>query len=365
MASMSSKHHEFAPSSFPAWSKCPQFDSDPAEREDAAEGTRQHFALSSTLSGDDAALAALSLDAREAVTWAAGYIRALAGELPITVEQKVSYVAPDSFAPSGVSEVFHGTADAIVIHPPGNLADLVDYKGGNNERDHRPQLAGYALALLSMRTRLKTIRCHVLYGRGRQVDSWSLSQADAAATVLPILEARQKPNRSATPCEYCPLCAHRLTCPALTAQVELVAKETNEWAELAPAIRDPASISSPIIASRALTLARFVSTWAEAVRARATELAKSGAVLPGYRLQERRGARELTDLDAAFTRSGLTPAQFLTACKLSISKLGEVFAGAHGLSKAQANREIESALADLIQEGPPSVCLTIDRKGES
>jgi hypothetical protein len=365
MVSMSSKHHEFAPSSFPAWSKCPQFDSDPAEREDAAEGTRQHLALSSTLSGDDAALAALSLDAREAVTWAADNIRALAGELPITVEQKVSYVAPDSFAPSGVSEVFHGTADAVIVHPPGNLVDLIDYKSGADDRNHQPQLAGYALALFSMRTRLKTIRCHILYGRVRRAESWALTQADAAAIVLPIIEARRDPTRVPSACDYCQLCLHRLNCPALVDRVTAVAKFAPAWEELATAIHNPGAVTDPAIAAKALTLARFVSTWADAIRARATELAKTGAVLPGYRLQERRGARELTDLDAAFTRSGLSPEQFLKACKLSISKLGEVFAGAHGLSKAQASREIESALADLIQEGSPSVCLTIDRKGES
>ena len=117
-------HHELAPSSFPAWAQCPAFDSDPAERADATEGTHQHSVLAALLFGNDARLAELSQDAAEAVTWAADYVRALAGGQAIRTEQSVSYTAPDSFAPGVISEVFSGTADAIIIHPPGNMADL-------------------------------------------------------------------------------------------------------------------------------------------------------------------------------------------------------------------------------------------------
>ncbi len=282
----------------------------------------------------------------------------------IETERRVAYTAPDAFAPGGKSEVYFGTLDALVIHPPGNLADLCDYKSGADDRDHRAQLAGYALALFSERTRLKTIRCHVLYGRTRRADSWSLTQADAAGIVHPILEARQKPDRTPAACDYCTFCLHRATCPAITGQVEAVARTAPTWEDLAPAIRDPAAITDATLAAKALTVARFVSTWADAIRARATELARSGAILPGYRLQERRGAREITDLDAAFTRTGLTPGQFVSACKLSLPKLGDAFATARGLSKAAAGREIESTLADLIREGTPTVSLVADRKGE-
>lgn len=362
------KHHELAPSSFPAWALCPAFDSDPSEREDASEGTRHHAALSDLLSKDSVdcpTLALLSNDAREAVTWAAGYIRALADGESILTEQPVSYTAPDAFAHGGVSEVYSGTADAIIIHPPGNLADLIDYKSGDDSRSHRAQLAGYALALFSMRTRLKTIRAHVLYGRIRRVDSWAMTQADAAGVVLPILDARHDPaKRSPLACDYCGFCAHRTACPAITGQVEAVAQTAPAWEDLAPAIRDPAAITDPTLAAKALTVARFVSTWADAIRARATELAKGGAVLPGYRLQERRGPREVTDPDAAFTRTGLAPGQFVSACKLSLPKLGEVFATARGMSKAAAGREVEAMLADLIREGTPTVSLVADRKGE-
>jgi hypothetical protein len=361
---MSGLHHELAPSSFPAWAVCPCFDSDSAERADAAEGTAQHAALSAMLSGNNAPLAALSPDAREAVNWAAGYVHTLAGVQSIIAEHRVSFTAPDGFAPDGISQVYDGTADAIIIHPPGNLADLVDYKSGADERDHRPQLAGCALALFSMRTRLKTIRCHVLYGRVRRADSWAMTQADAAATVLPILDARRHPARTPTACDYCTFCAARMTCPAITQQVAAVGETASTWADLALAIRNPGAITDPETASRALTLARFVSTWADAVRARATELAKAGSVLPGYRLQERRGARDVTDLNAAFVLLGLSQEQFVAACKLSFPRLTDAYGQARTMSKARAAQEVENLLRDIIRDGASSWALVTDRKQE-
>ena len=85
---MSNGHHELSPSSFPAWALCPAFDSDPAEREDAAEGTAQHAALSALLSGKEAPLAALSPDACEAVQWAAQHVRTLAQGQDIEAERR-------------------------------------------------------------------------------------------------------------------------------------------------------------------------------------------------------------------------------------------------------------------------------------
>jgi len=357
---MSGEHHALSPSKFPAWAVCPCFESDPKERADAAEGTAQHAALAADLGGDESPLDALSLDARESVTWAADHVRTLAGADEIECEVRLQYTAPDTFAHGGKSVVYHGTADALILR--GNMADLIDYKSGADDREHRPQLAGYALALFSMRARIKTVRCHVLYGRVRRVDSWALTQADAAGIVLPILDARNDPVRAPAPCDHCSFCRDRMTCPALIGQVEAVAM-VNQWEHLTPALREPGAITDPDTMSKALTLARFVATWADAARKAATKLAKDGAVLPGYRLQERRGVRDIADLDAARARTGLTPAQFVTACKLSLPKLAEAFAAARGMSKAEAGREIETLLADLIHEGTPSVSLVSDRKG--
>lgn len=356
---MPNQHHELSPSSFPAWSVCPSFTGDPEPRADADEGTKQHAALEALLGGSETPLAELSLEGREAVRWAADYVTGSAGCDPILRERRVAYSVPDAFAPGGAAEMYFGTADAVVIHPPGNTADLIDFKSGaSGDRSHREQLAGYALALFSMRKRLKTVRCHVLYGRNRHVDSWSLTQAGAAGVVLPILKARQHPDRPVVACDYCGFCRHRSSCSALSKQVDLVAPDHGE---LIAALRAPDAITDPVIAGKALTVARHVSTWAEAVRKAVTKLAKEGATVPGYRIQERRGSRDVTDISEAFNRCGLTPTDFLAACKVSLPQLADRYAKARGLPKKRAAAEIETALDGLVHEGPPAMALVADK----
>lgn len=113
--------------------------------------------------------------------------------------------------------------------------------------------------------------------------------------------------------------------------------------------------------SHAEAMPEGMSTQADRIRARATELAKGGAALPGFRLQERRGTRELADPAEAYTRTGLTPGQFVSACKVSLPKLADAFATARGMSKAEAAREVETKLDGLIREGSSTVSLVVDR----
>jgi hypothetical protein len=357
------KHHHLGPSKFPAWKLCPCFESDPTPREDATEGTRQHAALESVLRGGPDPLAELSPDGAEAVQWAADYIRSLAGELPIQPETKLQYSTPDAFAEGGESVLFYGTADALIIRGTGDHADLIDYKSGADDHDHRPQLAGYALALFSMRKRLKAVRCHVLYGRVQHVDAWSLTQADAAAQVLPVIERHQDPDRQPAACAYCTMCAASATCPALLASAGTVASSQEMDAGILSVLMEPGALIDPATASKALTLARQVSTWADAVRKAVTDLAKEGARIPGYRIQERKGSPDLIDPTEAAERLNLPALVFFKAGKWSIPKLSDLYAEANGIPKSRARSEVEDMLSDIMKPGSPSVSLVVDKAG--
>lgn len=356
-------HHELSPSKFPAWRACPAFDSTLEEREDATRGTRQHEALASALAGDPARLRALDPDGAEAVAWAVSIVKGLAAGDPIQSEVRVAYKVPDSFAQGGMAEVFFGTADVLVFHGTGAESTLLDYKSGADDFDHYAQLAGYALAVFSMRPRVKLVRAHVAYGRIQKVVSYSFTKEDAGAVVMPILEARQSADRKPHPCVYCSLCRHAATCPALVAGAVAVAGDPPEWRDCLPAMMDPAGITDTTLMSKAMNLAKMVSTWSDAIRARATELAKGGATIPGWRIQERRGSRDMPDIAVTIERAGLTPGQVLSACKLSIPKLTDVVATARSIPKKQAAQVIDTELADLIREGSPTFSLVQDKVG--
>jgi len=342
------KHHCLSPSSFPAWAQCPAFDSDPTERADAAAGTAGHAALASLLQGHRRLVAELPPDAGEGVEWAAHEIRQRAGQERIEVEVRLHHVAEDG------SEIYFGTADAIAGQ------HLFDFKSGGDERDYTAQLAAYALARLDHDFGLEEVHCHILFGRTRTIRTFTLTRAEAEGIVTPILAARQAPDRKPVPCDWCSYCAHRLSCPALVDRALEVAK-VRDWREDVPAMAHPSSVTDPVVMGRALELSKYVEKWTESVRFHALELAKAGAVIPGWRLQERRGQRDVTDLQAAFDRVQLPPAAFMRACKLSLPRLAEVYSEAHGLQRAPAARELDARLGDLIVEGKPSVSLVRER----
>lgn len=353
-------HHELSPSAFPAWSQCPRFDSDSTQRDDAAAGTRNHAALAAALQGHSALLDALPLDARDGVVWAADYVRANSGAGAMLETERRVRLLNDAGA-----EVYFGTADVVAI----TMADgvhLFDFKSGDDSKDHKPQMAGYSLALFDGLFDADTITAHLLYGRIKRAVVHTFTRESSAAIVMPILEARKNPSRQPAACDWCGLCAHRLTCPALVDRAMAVAK-VRDWQGDLPALAHPSVITDPALMGRALALARFVGDWVDSVRHHATEMAKSGAALPGFRLQERRGARGVEDLTAAFERIGLEPPDFLKACKLSIPKLGEIVAEVRGMKKAAATREVEDRLAGLVTEAAPSFSLVADRQkdGES
>jgi hypothetical protein len=100
-----------------------------------------------------------------------------------------------------------------------------------------------------------------------------------------------------------------------------------------------------------------METWAETVRARGMALAREGAIPAGYRLQQRRGRRMITDMTAAFARSGLNPEAFLEACSISLPKLVEQVAAARCIPKAEAQRDLDQRFADLIEKAEPITAL--------
>ena len=200
-------------------------------------------------------------------------MKSLAGEDPVKCRGPASeYDVRDSFAATGAATVYYGTADVVVIH--GNVADLVHYKSGADDRDHRAQLAGYALALFNMRARVKTIRCHALYGRVRR---W-IRGLSPRPTLPAWCSRSSKQGRisAGCPCRVitAPSAADRMVLPRPDYAGGRGGQGERELESLVPALKDPGAITDPATMAKALTLARFVSTWSDSVRKAATDLAR-------------------------------------------------------------------------------------------
>jgi hypothetical protein len=296
---------------------------------------------------------------RESLEWAAGEIRQLCeGAASGGVEQRLTYRRGGKG-----KAVFFGTGDVVAYGPDGS-AILIDLKTGE-PRAHRAQLAGYAAAAFSENPELHTVTAWILFSRYRRAVSFTFTREEAVELVEGIVVQREDPERQPAPCDYCAWCANRMTCPALNARAVAVAEHREDWRGELPAEWHPSAIADPVQMSRALGLARFVSEWADAVKHHATELAKGGVEIPGYKLQERRGRKEVSDIAGAWTlvEGTLEQPAFLRCCSLSLPKLADAVAVASGIPKARAEREVAERLAPVVMEGKPSVSLVKDRKG--
>lgn len=351
-------HHALSPSKFPAWEACPCFESGPAG-EAAEHGAKLHERLARHLHGRGNAFEGLAPEDRESLEWVAEEIRQLCdGAASGGVEERLTYKRGGKG-----KAVYFGTAD-VVAYGPDNSAVLIDFKSGE-VRDHRAQLAAYAAALMEGTPELETVTAWLLFGRYRRAISHTFTRAEAVEIVESIIAKRTDPERQPVPCDYCAWCAARMTCPALVARAVAVAENREDWRGELPAEWHPSTITDPEQMAKALTLARFVSDWSDSVRHHATELAKGGAEIPGYKLQERRGRKEIRDIAEAWTLIDGTLEQpdFLRCCSLSLPKLAGAVATAAGIPKARAEREIAERLAPVTVEGANSVSLVREKIG--
>ena len=115
------------------------------------------------------------------------------------------------------------------------------------------------------------------------------------------------------------------------------------------------TISTAEQMGKALTIARRLKEWCEAVEHHAREMAlKQGQIPHGFELASRRGAREVESVAGAFGLTGLPQDEFLKACKVNFKDLSEAFATFHGMKKAQAERQLDVKLASVITRKPSS-----------
>lgn len=337
-------HHELSPSSFPAWAECPCFDGKDGG-DDATEGTRQHDQLTGLLSRID-------LDgAHENVRWAADTIMAM-GCTDVIPEVQLRYLHKSDV-------IYFGTCD--VLCEIDSVCTIIDYKSGDGGGKYLAQLAGYALAWFSTHPDPKhNVLAVVLGGRDHSVTKWTLTRKACEDIVLPILLSRKSPDRTPEVCEWCAWCRNIGTCGATTETVRAVA--IREGASL-PANLDPVALTCPVERGKLLRAAKLVKRWAEYVEDTENKRAKDDGDVPeGFKIQERKGRKYIADVMSAFARSGLSQEDFVTACSVTSSKLEAVLI-AGGMKKAEAKREIEERLGDLIQEGEPTKAL-VALKGE-
>ena len=347
---------KYRPSSLPMLAQCSRWTADQQTGErDKDNGTTRHHALAHALQGDRTELDAQDDDDRDRLEWALEYVQTHAptSDHPIRIEQPVS-VVDDNF-----EIIIQGTPD-VTCGP-----ELFDLKW--RERDYTPQMAAYALAMMQ-EGGWSEVHVHLLFAERKFAQTFSMTELVATAVVNSIIADSKNPDIPPRACDYCSWCANRMTCPALTKPVEVIASARDDiqgkeqFAAWLAKGAHASELADAQVAGVVLKMARQISDWCDSVEHHCKELAiKQGIVPAGFKIQTRQGNRFIPSVADAFARAGLPQEEFLKACEIKFFSLTETFAKVNGMKKAQAERTVSEKLGDAVQRKASSLSLVAEK----
>lgn len=384
-----SAHHEFSPSSWPMWSKCPCYESTGKSLEDIdaellastedkeeepddpgaqnkARGTLQHAALASIYSNDTeartAAFAVLTEAEAEQVRWVAGKANEIAESLGYQPHEFRPEVRVTMYKGESLEILYFGTVD-LGLGP----TIIMDAKMGL-VRDYFTQLVGYMLPKL-VDSGHRVGRAYTLYGRAKRVTENVIDLETAETVAYAVLSRRQDPGRKPTLCEYCGWCAHRGTCEATTAVVSAIAYRREDWALKLPKLRSADMLNDPLACGAALYAWKaYVKEWGGGMEFIGRSLAERNMVPVGFRKQVEKGRVKIADPCAAFEllrEAGVTDAA-LAEIPVSMTDLVRAAMKSFGLGETAAKTKILSILEGrgVLSQGDASFKLVRVKGGE-
>jgi hypothetical protein len=227
-----------------------------------------------------------------------------------------------AFELSALSELYWGTADAVIIAPP--TLYVADFKTGRGvavpvrRADGRVnlQLGGYGLGALHSLpaglaheiTQIELVVVQPALGPPQRTVMTVAEVQDLAADLIEIAEAALDPAAPRIAGDHCRFCRAAGDCPPLRAKalasigLEFEVVEVDNAVSLLP---DPAKISRERL-GRILEGAEIIDEWVAAVRAHAKSLVDKGEKIPGWKLVDKRGRRVWADdLSAEFILRGV------------------------------------------------------------
>jgi hypothetical protein len=217
-----------------------------------------------------------------------------------------------AFELSALSELYWGTADAVIIAPP--VLYVADFKTGRGvavsvrRADGRVnlQLGGYGLGALHSLpvglaheiTQIELVVVQPALGPPQRTVMTTAEIHDFAADLIEIAEAALDPAAPRTAGDHCRFCRAAGDCPALR-DMALSKIHLEFDVETPPApLPKPAELTLDET-GYILEIAERIELWIGAVKARAKALADRGVPIPGFKLVDKRGRRVWANEDEA------------------------------------------------------------------
>ncbi len=232
---------------------------------------------------------------------------------------------------AAIPEVVYGTADALVFTDRCKGLEVFDYKHGAGvpvDVDDSEQLDIYAVGALeefgglgieTVRTHIVQPRCHGnrpwQVGRTRTADELRAWKRDV---LEPAVEATRDPDAPLVPGEkQCQFCPAATDCPARQQEALALAQDVFEPETVTDPDkplqeRTPPKLEklTPIMLATLIEAAPRIRDYLKRAEERATEIARTGAEVPGFKLVQRTGHRKWVDEKEAeqrLTSEGIDP----------------------------------------------------------
>lgn len=320
---MPEAHAKHGPSSLKNKAVCPGWINDPtSDTTRADEGTRLHAAAES---GN---LAGLDAEQAGAVTKCLNYLAPLEKNAKVVLKE----------VRLNVCGVTWGTSDRVIVTKDGHL-HVPDFKFGfGSVDDAEVNLQGwaYALGAWALYPECPTCTVHFLLPRRDEVSHHTFTRADISRmelAVRTVIARCEEFDRSgdvsmlhATE-DNCLYCGRKGTCPKVTS-VALATVKKYAPLEIVEEVHS-SQITNPAQMAKLVSMVKVIEKFVDSVKHHSLQMAldqgglydESGKAI--YELAQKSAPREVANLGSAVDvlRSfGLTDAELLTACKLSLPK---------------------------------------------
>lgn len=364
-----SLHHLYGPSSLPRRELCPgsarmEKDLPDFETEQAAEGTRLHAEIAKAIK-DTMEKKTITDISEETVGKMLGrFIEIVMLDGISTKEEfqeritkdgefevKVEY--PIEFCYCGIVQ-YSGTADVLIVTREKVI--VIDWKTGRQEvesAERNTQTAAYALAAMQMYNRDKASVYIYNPVIGQDTRAEFTDKAALARYIMGVIAKCESEDAALVPgeeqCRYCRAAYHG-TCPALAKTAELTAVKASEVVPL-PAL----SVLPEETICNLKAKCDLISKLAERVDAEIRRRLEKGETVGPWKIKETSGGREITDINLAFSLSGLPDSVFLTACTCSAAKLEKAYCQYRTNdfpTQKAAKADLSGKLSEVLTERP-------------
>ena len=325
------------PSALPKLAECPCFESSADAGPEAARGSALDALFRARIEGvpDQAEMFYTpSADDFAALDWAINMVRTLAGGAALITRDEQCRITISGFENPG-------TADAII---PERFAHA-DLKTGQ-KRNYMQQMAAYALGLMEQRFASEWT-AHLLFCDQREIVSHRFTYNEAKQIVADVIARYRDPQKQPSLCDYCGWCAKADTCPARTNAAATALANATPAFDFAAVLRDETKLGSFLAACSVL------DDYREKAEVAAKDRLKAGMPVPGWKLQQRKGAEFVNHDEVGRHIQAFGFGVVLAAYgNLSAKKFREIWA------LKQSDKPLPPG---VIQPGKPVVALVSDR----